>query len=180
MRKKVPPIEKGQCKSPTLRELEREWRIRERSQQHNQSRLLNSSSVGFFSPLMLPPPKPPSSLAIATLWSPRIQPFLPPTPQSASQLVRHVLLFASPWTVACQAPLSMWSSKKEYWSGLPFPPPRYLYDPGMNLHLPPVSPALVGRFFSIWTTSETQPTGWSNLIIWLSYFEHSQGLPLCS
>ena len=48
MRKKVPPTEKGHCKSPIPTELEREWRIRERSQQHNQPRLLNSSSAGFF------------------------------------------------------------------------------------------------------------------------------------
>ena len=31
--------------------------------------------------------------------------------------------FATPWTVACQAPLSMGFSRQEYWSGLPFPPP---------------------------------------------------------
>ena len=36
-------------------------------------------------------------------------------------LVSHVQLFATPWTVACQAPLSMGSSRQEYWSGLPFP-----------------------------------------------------------
>ena len=34
-----------------------------------------------------------------------------------------VWLFATPWTVACQAPLSMESSRQEYWSGLPSPPP---------------------------------------------------------
>ena len=33
-------------------------------------------------------------------------------------------LFAIPWTVACQAPLSMGFSRQEYWSGLPFPFPR--------------------------------------------------------
>ena len=36
--------------------------------------------------------------------------------------------FAVPWTVACQAPLSMEFSKQEYWSGLPFPPPGDLPD----------------------------------------------------
>ena len=35
----------------------------------------------------------------------------------------HVWLFATPWSVACQAPLSMEFSRQEYWSGLPFPPP---------------------------------------------------------
>ena len=35
----------------------------------------------------------------------------------------------TPWTVACQAPLSMEFSRQEYWSGLPFPPPGNLPDP---------------------------------------------------
>ena len=42
----------------------------------------------------------------------------------------HVLLFATPWTVAHQAPLSMGFSRQEYWSGLLFPSPGYLPDPG--------------------------------------------------
>ena len=46
--------------------------------------------------------------------------------------------FVTPWTVAHQAPLSMESSKQEYWSGLPCPPPGDLPDPGME----PRSPAL--------------------------------------
>ena len=37
------------------------------------------------------------------------------------QLLSHVCLFATPWTIACQAPLSMGFSRQEYWSGLPFP-----------------------------------------------------------
>ena len=40
--------------------------------------------------------------------------------------------FATPWTVACQAPLSMELSKQEYWSGLPFPSPEDLPDPGIK------------------------------------------------
>ena len=43
----------------------------------------------------------------------------------------------SPWTVACQVPLSMGFSKQEYWSGLPGPPPGDLPDPGIK----PASPA---------------------------------------
>ena len=35
----------------------------------------------------------------------------------------HVQLFAAPWTVACQAPLSIGFYRQEYWSGLPFPTP---------------------------------------------------------
>ena len=50
----------------------------------------------------------------------------------------HIWLFAIPWTVAHQAPLSMEFSKKEYWSGLPFPSPGDLSDPGIK----PRSPAL--------------------------------------
>ena len=38
----------------------------------------------------------------------------------------HVQLFVTPWTVACQAPLSIGFSRQEYWSGLPFPYPRDL------------------------------------------------------
>ena len=56
----------------------------------------------------------------------------------------HVWLFATPWTVACQAPLSMEFSGQEYWSGLPFPPPGDLSHPGIE----PLSLALAGRFFS--------------------------------
>ena len=37
----------------------------------------------------------------------------------------------TPWTVAHQAPLSMEFSRQEYWSGLPFPPPGDLPDPGI-------------------------------------------------
>ena len=48
------------------------------------------------------------------------------------------LLFATPWTVACQVPLAMELSRQEYWSGLPFPPPGDLLDPGIE----PRSPAL--------------------------------------
>ena len=50
----------------------------------------------------------------------------------------HVRLFATPWTVALQAPPSMGFSRQEYWSGLPFPSPGYLPDPGIE----PRSPAL--------------------------------------
>ena len=46
----------------------------------------------------------------------------------------HVQLFATLWTVACQAALSMGFSRQEYWSGLPCPPPGDLPDPGLNLH----------------------------------------------
>ena len=38
-------------------------------------------------------------------------------------VLSHVQLFATPWTIACQASLSMEFSRQEYWSGLPFPSP---------------------------------------------------------
>ena len=38
-------------------------------------------------------------------------------------VLSHIQLFATLWTVAYQAPLSMGFSRQEYWSGLPFPPP---------------------------------------------------------
>ena len=50
----------------------------------------------------------------------------------------RVRLFATPWTVAYQAPQSMRFSRQEYWSGLPFPSPGDLPDPGIK----PVSPTL--------------------------------------
>ena len=50
----------------------------------------------------------------------------------------RVQLFATPWGVARQAPLSMGFSRQEYWSGLPCPPPGELPDPGIK----PRSPAL--------------------------------------
>ena len=62
-----------------------------------------------------------------------------------------VQLFATPWTVACQAPLSIGFPRQEYWSGLPCPSPGDLPNPGTEL-LSLMSPALAGRFF---TTSDT-------------------------
>ena len=50
----------------------------------------------------------------------------------------HVRLFAAPWTIAYQAPPSMEFSRREYWSGLPFPSPEDLLDPRVK----PGSPAL--------------------------------------
>ena len=49
-----------------------------------------------------------------------------------AQLLSCVQLFATPWTVALQAPLSMEFSRQEYWSGLPCPPPEDLPNRGIN------------------------------------------------
>ena len=56
----------------------------------------------------------------------------------------YVLLFATPWTGACQGPLSMEFSRREYWSGLPFPPSGDFSDPGIK----PVTPTITGGFFT--------------------------------
>ena len=52
--------------------------------------------------------------------------------------------FATPWTIALQAPLSMRFSRQKYWSGLLFPSPGDIPDPGIE----PVSPALTDKFFT--------------------------------
>ena len=49
-----------------------------------------------------------------------------------AQSLSRVRLFVTPWTVACQAPLSMGFPRQEYWSGLPFPPPGDLPDTGVE------------------------------------------------
>ena len=48
----------------------------------------------------------------------------------------RVWLFATPWTVAYQAPPSMGFSRQEYWSGLPFPSPGDLPNPGIEPRYP--------------------------------------------
>ena len=55
----------------------------------------------------------------------------------------------TPWIVACRASLSTGFPRQKYWSGLPFPSPGDLPDPGIE----PASPALAGRFFT------TEPPG---------------------
>ena len=62
-------------------------------------------------------------------------------------LLNHSVIFdsfATPWTVAHQAPLSVEFSRQEHWSGLPFPTPRDLLNSGTE----PSSPALAEGFFT--------------------------------
>ena len=54
------------------------------------------------------------------------------------KLLSRVRLFATLWTIAYQVPPSMGFSRQEYWSGMPFPSPEDLPDPGIE----PQSPAL--------------------------------------
>ena len=64
-------------------------------------------------------------------------------------ITKLCLTLETPWTVACQAPLSMGFSRQEYWSGLLFPSPGNLPNPGID----PVSFAMAGGFFT------TEPPG---------------------
>ena len=65
----------------------------------------------------------------------------------------HVWLFATLWTIAYQAILSMGFSRQKYWSRLPYPPPGDLPDLGIELTYF-MSPALAGRFFTASATWE--------------------------
>ena len=77
---------------------------------------------------------------------------------------------ATPVDLACQSPLSVEFSRQEYWSGLPFPPPRDLPDPGI-LPASLASPVLAGIFFTTGppvpalTLPNTQ-TGWVD--VWVA------------
>ena len=65
-------------------------------------------------------------------------PFMSSALIKCAQPLSRVQLFVTPWTAACQAPLSMEFSRQEYWSGLPFPSPGDLLNPCIK----PMSPAL--------------------------------------
>ena len=67
---------------------------------------------------------------------------------------------STPEELACQAPLFMGFPRQEYWSGLPFPPPGDLPDPGIEL----VSPALAGGFFT------TEPPGKPTVLLYSAVF----------
>ena len=80
----------------------------------------------------------------------------------------RVLLFVTLWTITCQAPLSMRFSRQEYWSGLPFPPPGNLLNPGIK----PVflmSPALTGEFFTPGPTWEVPGPFLELIYFWLHW-----------
>ena len=61
------------------------------------------------------------------------------SPQQILSVLSHVCLFATPWTTAHQAPLSMGFPTQEYWSGLPFPFPGDFPDPGIKTRVSGVS-----------------------------------------
>ena len=70
----------------------------------------------------------------------------------------RVRLLVTSWTVTHQTPLSMGFSRQDYWSGLPCPLPGDLPDPGI-VPMSLVSPALVGRFFTISAPWEARKEG---------------------
>ena len=72
-----------------------------------------------------------------------IQHWKQPLSCAPAQSLSRVQLFVNPWTVAHQALLSKAFHRQEHWSGLPFPTPRDLPDPGIEFR----SPALTGNFF---------------------------------
>ena len=72
-----------------------------------------------------------------------------------ASILSHVWFFATPWTVAHQAPLSIGFFRQEYYSGLPFPSRGDLPNPGIE-SASPAPPALAGGFFT------TEPLGKTN------------------
>ena len=73
-------------------------------------------------------------------------------PWGGGVVTKSCLTLSTPWTIALQALLSMGFPRQEYWSGLPFPSPGDLPQPGIE----PEFPALVGGFSTDWTTKEAQ------------------------
>ena len=69
-------------------------------------------------------------------------------------------------------------SRQEYWSGLLCPSPGHLPHPGID----PRSPALAGRFFTIWATREGQTCPWLQLSLWMEKYTSEEALtgPHCS
>ena len=79
----------------------------------------------------------------------------------------RVRLFATLWTLAHQAPLSMGFFRQEYWNGLPFPSPGLLPDPGIEV-TSLMSPALAGRFFT--TSAIWEALDYHNNAIYCDYY----------
>ena len=79
-----------------------------------------------------------------------------PNPILDTQLLSHIQLSATPWTVAHEAPLSMGFPRQEYWDGLPFPSPGDLPNPGTEF-ASLASSALAGRFFTTEPSEKLNP-----------------------
>ena len=93
-------------------------------------------------------------------------------------LLSCVQLFAAPWTVTCQAPLSMEFSRQEYWSGKLFPSPGDLPNPGIE----PTSPALKAHSLPAESQGKPKNIGVGGLSLLQQIFptqESNQGLLRC-
>ena len=82
-------------------------------------------------------------------------------------VLSHVWFFGTPWTVACQSPLSIEFSRQEYWSGLPCPLPGDLPDPGVEPTFL-AYPALAGGFLPLCHLGSPQ----SQLLPWKPVSSH--------
>ena len=94
----------------------------------------------------------PKAIEVELRSPPELTPFVCGCTLSCFSLVR---LFATLWTIARQAPLSMGFPRQEYWSGLPFPSPGDLPNPRIKLAFP----AMAGKFFT------TEPPGKLHFVI---------------
>ena len=74
-------------------------------------------------------------------------------PKGLVCMLSHIQLFATPWTISRQAPLSMGFPRQEYWHGFPFPTPEDFPDPEIE-PASLMSSALAGRFFTTSTSWE--------------------------
>ena len=99
------------------------------------------------------------------------------------KLLSCVWLFATPWTVAYQAPPSMGFSRQEYWNGLPFPSPGDLSDPGIKSR----SPALQADSLpseppaNPWWDSEVQGIVYLwliHIVVWQKPIQHYKAVTL--
>ena len=72
-----------------------------------------------------------------------------------AQSLNHLRFFVTSWTIVPQAPLSMGFPRQEYWSGLPFPSPGNLLNPGIE-PASPASPAMAGGFFTMVSPGKPQ------------------------
>ena len=88
------------------------------------------------------------------------------------KFLSRVRLFATPWTVDCQAPLTIGFSRQGYWSALPFPSPRGLPDPEIEPQTPtlqgvslPFEPP--GRHYFVNKGLSSQGYGFSSGHVWM-------------
>ena len=96
------------------------------------------------------------SINLRVIWIAVLLKSLKYKSESESYSHSRVWLFAIPWTAACLTPLSIKFSRQESWSGLLFPSPGDLPDPGLGPEDQTRVSCIVGRFFSNWATRGPQ------------------------